>query len=90
MPDITIKNPKGIKPQLDTDAPAPTPSPNKLVKMNEGNYYKGDSGMDNHNPSRYNIEPAPKQHPVDELFGRGIKKSNGRSIPREDVQISNN
>jgi hypothetical protein len=93
MPDIVIgarqiKNPKGIKPALDTDRPAP--SPNKFIKMNAGNYYKGDSGMNTSNPSKTNIEPAPKQHPLDDLTMRGIKRSNGNSIPRSDVTISDN
>jgi hypothetical protein len=91
MPDITIKNPKGIKPQLDSDvSPKRKPSPSAYPQMSTGNYFKGDSGMDTSNPAKANTEPEPKKHPVDELFGRGIKRSNGRSIPREDVTISDN
>jgi hypothetical protein len=83
MPDIVlgakqIKNPKGIKPQLDTDNPSlPTPR------------Y---ANMDISNPKKSNIIPTPteRKHPVDEWFGRGIKRSNGPYIPRSDIQISDN
>lgn len=91
MSDIVIgarqfPNPKGIKPTLDTDASPKRPSTG--VQMNSGNYYKGDSGMDTSNPEDGHVEP--KKHPIDELFGRGIKRSHGRSIPKADVTISDN
>lgn len=83
-----IANPKGIKPQLDTDRP--DVKKNEYVRMGTTPYYKGDSGMDTSNPPRSDINPPEKKHPIDELFGRGIKRSNGRSIPKADVTISDN
>ena len=83
MPDITIKNPKHIRPQLDTGRPAS--NPNKYVKMDVSNPPAGPL-----NVASPNYAAPAKPHPIDELFGRGTKRSNGRSIPREDVQISDN
>lgn len=95
MPDIVIgakqiPNPKGIKVSADTDRPKPKP-PAPLpggAKMDTSNPYG--RGTDVSNPPMNRIEPEPKKHPIDELFGRGIKRSNGRSIPKADVEISDN
>jgi hypothetical protein len=75
-----LKNPKGIEPTLDTDI-KPTP-PKPLT-------HGGQRDIRNAAPdSEQHI--IPKQHPIEEWFGRGIKRSNGRSIPKEDVTISDN
>jgi hypothetical protein len=80
-----------VKVSADTDRPKT--SGTRLsggAKMDISNPYG--RGMDVSNPPMNSMEPhpEPKPHPVDEYFGRGIKRSNGRSIPREDVQISDN
>jgi hypothetical protein len=80
-----IPNPKGIKPQLDSD-PVKPPIQNKGAVTSVLPYYKGDSGMDTSNP----VPPTERKNPIDELFGRGIKRTHGRSIPKADVQVSDN
>jgi len=83
-----LKNPKGIKLQLDSDvSPKRKPATSGYVKMDAGNYYKGDSGMDTSNPPQSGIVPPEKKHPIDELFGKGIKRSNGPMVPKDHPAI---
>ncbi len=86
-----LKNPKGIKSQLDTDEPKRKPITRKGY-MNTDTYHPGDSGMNTENTPGNTFTPEPKKHPIDEWFGRGIKRSNGLLVPNDHpaVQQSDN
>ena len=86
----TIKNPHGYMPRLDSDvSPKRKPAKNG---MSADNYHEGDSGMMNRNTEGNNFTSEPKKHPLDEWFGRGIKRSNGLLVPNDHpaVQQSDN
>ena len=86
-----IRNPHGYKPQLDSDEPK-RKSITRKGYMNTENYHTGDRQVDTNNTpgNTFATEPEPKKHPIDEWFGRGIKRSNGPNVPRADIQISDN
>jgi hypothetical protein len=87
-----LKNPKGLKPQLDTDSPAKP----RNSGMSTSPYYKGDSGMDTSNPGPTNIEPRKKDD--SDLFTmHGISRNAprhqlGHMVPKNHpaIQISEN
>ena len=86
-----LKNPHGYKPRLDTDRlPHKEPSEG-YVDMSTKNYHTGDSQMTARPAKESEIaEPEPKKHPLEDFFGKGIKRSNGPNVPRADIQISEN
>lgn len=84
-----IPNPKGIKVSADTDRPKSKPAPMPGgAKMSVANPTGREMSVSN--PPMNQMEPKEKTHPLDDFVMRGIKRSNGRSIPKEDVQVSDN
>ena len=84
-----IKNPKNIKPQWDDGVDPKNPQERYGYVKKDIHNPVGKPTMDMHNPPQSDLVPK-KPHPIDDWFGRGIKRSNGNDVPREDVKISEN
>jgi len=80
-----IRNPKGIKPRLDSDVSSNRkPATRGYVSMNSENYHEGDSKMDISNPPQSGIVP----HPMEKLFEKPeFRHQPGQGIPKDHPAI---